>query len=548
MVLREERRLVSVAFSELSLQAIYAFRQGNPVPPSDGPELVSRARRRVLQSKLLVAGLLGFLSLGAGVLLRLTPAQRGVFVGYPLPTGLFDAAVLTAVLSLDVALLWWTGLQSLPTLLSSAVLQVLEPLPIAPATLRRVAAGVYLRLFDLPVVAVLAVTPLSVGWALGPWAGLAALPGAASAVALALTLALLTGRFFVRRVQGSGGGGGNTVVRWAYLVLWVVPAFGVLGFITLAPLVFHALSDLAFVPGAGAGWPILLVYPFPLATLPEIVAAGPGALGLGTAPVGSLIGASVAYGLLAFWAVAWLVGAVVRLGAAAPAAPVSAGAVAGRIAPQRPALAVLTKDLRIASRTPGYAFLILLPLLDSVALGLVSLVNRSSASTAPALAFGAVSSAALLATFFGPAFFALEVLAHSYTRTLPLAQRSVVLGKSLLVVGIYLTASALVLGITASRVAAGVLFPAFVAAELPAVAAASFLELGILYRWANARGQPITNLYAGGFRLLLVSLPGLFVAAAPLLLFERYGLPAMAVVAVVELAAAAPFGLGRRAA
>ncbi len=541
---REARALARVAFTELTLQAIYAFRQGNPVPPAEGARLVSRSRRRVAQSKALVAGLLALLTLGGGALLRTTSAERAAFVSAQLPAGLFNAAVVAAILSLDTALLWWTGLQALPTLLTSQVVEVLEPLPIDPRTLRRVAGILYFRLFDAPAVVVAVGTPLAVAWALGPIAGLGAVPGALSAVLLALALSLVTGRFFVRRVQGSGGGGGRTVVRWLYLLLWIVPAFGILGFVTLTPIYFVLLAHLAAGGGLSAEAFAALVYPFPLAALPALIEGGPAGLGLAPALAELLVAAAIAYAALALWALVWLSRSVVRLGEAPAELARGAVTVVRAIVPQRPALAVLTKDLRIASRTPGYAFLILLPLLDSLALGLVSVLGPSGAPAARGIAFGAVSSSALLATFFGPAFFALEVLAHSYARTLPLSSRSVVLGKSALVVGIYLASSAIVLGITASRLSAGALFVTFVGAELPAVLAGAFVELGILYRWSRTRGQPVTNLYAGAFNVLLVSIPGLVVVTAPLLLFELYGLPVMAALSVAELLATLPLALG----
>lgn len=541
----EARRLAEVAFTELSLQAIYAFRQGNPVPPSRGHALVGRSRRRVLQSKAMVGGLLVLLSIGSALALRTTSAEQELLFRVVLPAGLFEVAILTALLSLVVALLWWTGLQALPTLLTSGVLEVLRPLPIDARTLRRTAGIVYLRLFDLPAAVVLVVLPLAVGWALGLPAGLAIVPAALSAVVFALALALLTGRFFVRRIQGSRGGGGRTIARWGYLALWLVPAFGILGFITLAPSFFGLLADLTARPTSPAAYLLLLAYPFPMAVVPVLSAGGSGATDLASLPLLPVIAAVGLYSDLAVWAGVWLFGTVADVGLLPAAEPKGARSPSGSIAPQVPPLAVLTKDLRIASRTPGYAFLILLPMLDALALGLVSVTGPQSASAARGLAFGAVSAAALLATFFGPAFFALEVLAQSYARTLPLSQRSVVLGKATLVVAIYLAASALVLGITLARVHAAGLFAAFVGAELPAVAAAALLELGILFRWGRSRGQPVTNLYAGTFNIVLVSVPGLLVVAAPLAVYETGGLLVMTLLGLAELAACAPIALGR---
>jgi len=163
-------------------------------------------------------------------------------------------------------------------------------------------------------------------------------------------------------------------------------------------------------------------------------------------------------------------------------------------------------------------------------------------------------TAALLATFFGPAFFAIEVFAYSYGRTLPLPDRSLLAGKVLLVVLMFLIAGGIVLGLTLTRVFDPLLFTLFILAELPAVIAASLLELGILFWRARARGLPIPNLYAGAWVSILVSLPGLLVAGLPLLTFEivsvgglTIGLAAMGAAALGELGVIAPLMLGREA-
>ncbi len=433
---RDALRLSGPAFTELSLQAIYAFRQGNILPTGASGDLVPKARRRVWQSKAMVAGLLGFLTLGAAFLLRYSALVTARAFPYYLPPPVFDLGVLTALLGLDVAFLWWTGLQILPTLLSSSVLPVLEALPVDERTLRRVAALVYVRLFDVPVLTVLLLTPLLVSFALGAPAGLAIIPGVVSSVAFALVLSLITARFFVRRVQSSRGGGGSTVLRWTYLVLWVIPAFGMFGFVTLAPAFFTALSHLTATGPSGPFDLLLLAFPFALAALPPVAAMGTGALPLGSGGLAILAGATLGYLGLAAACLAWLGGAVRRVGE--PLHGVADGSPSARFGLEvtGPVRSVLVKDLRIASRSPGYAFLILLPILDAFALGLLSYAPGSSTGGADALALGAVTSSALLATFFGPAFFAIEVLAYSYGRTLPLPDRSLVLGKVALVVAI----------------------------------------------------------------------------------------------------------------
>jgi predicted permease len=553
MAWRAALRLSGVAFTELSFQAIYAFRQGNLPPPVESRKLAPQARRRVLQSKALVAGLLGFLTVGAAFILHNAPFVAARLLPYTIPVPLFDAGVLTALLSLDVAFLWWTGLQVLPTFLSSGIVPVLEPLPIDPRTMQQTATLLYLRLFDLPILTLLVLTPILVGFALGPLVALAFLPGVAAAVIFALALALVTGRFFVRRVQGSRGGGGRAILRWTYLVLWVVPAFGLFGFVTLAPAFFGALAHLAAAGPSLAFDLLLATFPFSLATGPVVLGSSPGAFPFGVTGLAVLALSTTAYLGLATASALWMTRAIREVGLTPPTVAVAAPASSMVLRPTGPIYAVLVKDLRMASRTPGYAFLILLPILDAVALGLLTYVTGPRPGTGTSLALGAVSTAALLATFFGPAFFAIEVVAYSYGRTLPLPDRSLVLGKVVLIALIYLVAGGLVLAITNLRISDPAVFLGFILAEFPAVAAASLLELGILLRRARRHGLPLVNLYTGAWVAVLVSIPGLFVAGAPLIAFEvlhaetqPVALGGMALVALASLALIAPFVLRMR--
>ena len=550
---KEAFRLSDVAFTELSLQAVYAFRQGNVLPPGRSKDLVARSRRRVLQSKAVISGVLGLLALGAAVILREKVLNPQILSN--VPVGLFQSAILTGLFSLDIALLWWTGVQVIPTLISSGVLSTLEPLPIDDRTLQRVSGILYLRLFDLPALTIIVVTPLGVGLALGPLAGLAALPGVIVAVVYSLALSLLTGRFFLRRVQGSRGGGGRAVVRWAYLVLWLVPAFAMFAFITAAPAFFRGLAELAVQGPSPQSALLVAAFPFPLAALPPIVAGGSSSFAILSPGMDLVLGAATAVYLgLAVWSIVWLSTSVRTLPFLPVQSPLALPTGAPILRPTGSARSVLVKDLRIASRTPGYAFLILLPILDAGALGLLTYATPAQNPVAASLALGAVTTAALLATFFGPAFFAIEVVAYSYGRSLPLSNRSVVFGKVTLIALMYLIAAALIVGLTLLRFFQPVTFVAFVFAELPAVLAASFVELGLLFRWARRRGLAITNLYAGAWFAVLVSIPGLILAGLPPLLFDlarasgvEFGLGIMALVAVVEFAVAIPVALGRGA-
>jgi predicted permease len=540
-------RLGRVAYAELSFQAIYAFRLGALPPRESALALVPLARRRVAQSQALVGAVLALLTVGAAFLARTNPTGATSLLPHAVPPATWAAGVLTGLFGIDTAFLWWAGLQILPTFLASGILPVLEALPIDPPTLRRTALLLYLRLFDTPALVVLLLTPVAVGAAFGPLAGLAALLGAAVCVLFALALSLATGRFFARRIQGSRGGGGRTLLRWGYLLLWLVPAFAILGFVAAGSQFFSTLLLVSQSGRTLAGDLLLTAFPFPFGLLAALGGpAGPtaGVKGLGQPLLIAVIGG---YSALGVWAGFWLYRTVGRLGAT-PALPPQAGPPPRfDLRTRGPATAVIVKDLRIASRSPSYAFLLLLPLLDALGLGLVTIADAPRAAEATALGLAAVTAAALLATFFGPAFFAIEVVAYAYGRTLPLTDRSVLVGKVALVALVYVSASVLALGLTLVRVFTPLLFVLFVAAELPAVVAAGVLEIAWLYRRAARRGVAIPNLYTGGWAALLVAVPGVIVAGAPLIAFRIAGLPTMAVIAVAEVLTAGVYALGVRA-
>jgi Membrane protein of 12 TMs len=543
---RDAWELARPAYQELAFQAIFAVRQGNPPPQVPAEELGPLALRRVRQSKLLISGVLAVLAFGT--LLAFDPSFETRFI--VMPRGLYVASVLAALLVLELTLLWWTGLQVLPAYLASGIVPLLGSLPVDPVTLRRVALILLARLFDAPALTVLIATPIAVGIALdSPFAALLVVPGVIAAVLLAVALALVTGRFFLRRVQGAPGGLAPTVLRWFYLVLWAVPAFTMYGFLAIAPGILRYIAGLALVGPASVLTGLFAVFPFPFAALPAMGAnlelSGP--FTFAPLPVALALGA---YGTGLVFVAAWLSEAPLRLASEGlQGAPTTARAPVG-LTLLGPAAAVLRKDLRTASRSPGYALLILLPLLDATALGLWTYIAAPLSVNVLSIAIGAVVSAALLATFFGPAFFAIEVMGYSYVRTLPVTQRSVLRGKVALVGLIYLTASGVVVGLTLLRIFSPLLFVGFALAELPAILAASILELALLFRRARRRDVPITNLYAGAWWAFAVSIPGLVAASAPLVVFELLkatstwvAVDAMALLGMVELTIATPYWL-----
>ena len=545
----EAWRLSGPPFDELAFQATYGLRAGNlPLGlPDEG--LARRARRQVRLSKFLVSLVLGATILGGLYAI----ASPRIFVGpADLPRPLYDGAVVSALFLLEFALLWWTSLQVIPVLLASRSLPLLETLPLDRRTRDRVALLVFLRLFDLPAATSVILTPVAVAVALGsPWAGLATVPGTMVTVVFALALGLATSRYFVRRVHGSSGGWPSAAARWLLLCLWTLPALALYGVLTFTGPLLGLVDGLRNAAGPTAVDALCLAWPLPLALLPPLAAGVPtGAVG---PAFGWVIAAgAVGYGLVGAAAVRWLGRAPRELGVAAAAVSRSAAPL-GPLHRRPPPLAVVAKDLTSASRVPGFAFLILLPVFESAALGTWTLLHRPTVAEAGGIVLAALASAAFVATFFGPAFFAIELQGYAYTRSLPLSARTLLAGKVGFIGSLYLVAAGLALALVSLRVSLPPVLGLALAAELPAVLAAATLELGLLLRLARRRGVAVVNLYTGAWWGLVVEIPGLFVALAPLGLFEWLrldgspeALPAMVVLALLTLALALPVGWVRR--
>jgi predicted permease len=535
-------------YDEFAFQSIYALKQGNILSSHEEirkQEAVARAKKRVGQSKTMVCMLLAFVLLGG----TLTLFQGEPYLASGLSPAYFATSVLAGTLLLALSLIWMTGLQITPTFLGSKVFPLLCTLPLRRKDLDRIGALVFLRMFDTPVLCALLLFPVLTALATGSWlAGLMLLPAVLVAVLFAAALSLATGRFFAERVSGARGNvRGGLLLRWVYNFLWAVPSLAITAFVSFAqpllailsvwqttqPSIFHLL---------------LLVFPFPFTFLAGAFAY-PGTP-LPSSLLGPLLLAMAGYLALAALALRWLLTAPVRLALTTPLVRNATGAPTASLRTGSPVGAVLQKDLRIASRTPGYAFLILLPLLDAAVIGLTTYVANPDPAAVTRYAFAAVAVAALLATFFGPAFFATEVLGFTMTRTLPLTRRTLLLGKSSLILIIYVAASLLIMGLVVARIGNPLPFVFFAAAELPAVLAASFLEMGILVTKSEKSGIPLTNLYSGAWWATLVILPGLVVAGFPLLLFEAgqyyhrvWALPSMALSALLLFGTIATWAL-----
>jgi predicted permease len=140
-----------------------------------------------------------------------------------------------------------------------------------------------------------------------------------------------------------------------------------------------------------------------------------------------------------------------------------------------------------------------------------------------------------------PTMFSIEGLASSYTRSLPLRKRTLIVAKTLLSLVIYSLSVIALLAIALIAKRDFTLQILFGALYLFSIAAASMLELTILARKFWKEGFALGNLYARLSTFILILLPGYALAWAPIVaafityvLAEPLVLPVFLVVALAE--------------
>ncbi|MCJ7429705.1 hypothetical protein MUO83_00640, partial [Candidatus Bathyarchaeota archaeon] len=215
------------------------------------------------------------------------------------------------------------------------------------------------------------------------------------------------------------------------------------------------------------------------------------------------------------------------------------------VSPQVPWLGTIRKDLRIASRSPSYASLFLLPAIEAAVLAM-SFSSFSEVGLSSTL--GLLTGMSVIVLMLPPTLVSIEGLAASYTRSLPLKKKTLISAKTLLSTLTY-AISLVVLFIVALYMGKSYFYIlTFGAIHLFSVAAATMLELIILTNKFWKEGFAIGNIYARLTTYILIILPGLAVVMIPIiaalatfLLAQSLTLAVFLGIAVTEFAVAAAY-------
>lgn len=517
-------------FTEFAFQAVYALRQGNlltsrGVAP-DARTAVATARQRMFGAKLVLSLVMLGLILAIAYVLRGGPSQ----IPDAISSFDFSIFILAGALVFVVAILWLTGIQVAPLLASSKSFVALETLPIPRRLLQRVAVVTVLRVLDLPALVALIALPLATAWATqSPLVGVLMVPATACAVIFAATLSLLSASFFQRHVAGLPGASlRTTTLRWAAVSIVVVPVLMIVAFLGFLVPELILTNSCLLTPPLNGGCPaaippvmdrLLAIFPFAWTYLAGWSADAGWSLPNGPYLQVAWIFATL-YLTLAEGLVIWFRGAPLRLALATPRAEARRLPSDYRLHTSGTLMALLRKDLRIASRSPEYAILMLFPIVNAGVIALSTDFGNPTLWTVHILAFSAVVTAAGLTVLLGPAVFASEVMGYSLTQTFPLPRRMLLAAKATLMTSLYLIATILVLVVMLGRLVNWDLLVLFAGGEALAVLAATLVEVGILYWRAGKTGAAPVSQFMGALGWSMVIIPGALVAAVPPLIYE----------------------------
>ncbi len=205
------------------------------------------------------------------------------------------------------------------------------------------------------------------------------------------------------------------------------------------------------------------------------------------------------------------------------------------IRPKSAFFGIVIKDLRVASRSPSYASVLMLPALQTIIL-VLSILGLTNINLVTVLSL--LAGVSLLSLMVTPMLFSAETLASAYTRSLPLKRRTVIAAKTFLstltYVGCAIALTVVILYLRRELVS----IIAFGLAQAVSVAAGCMMELLLLVRKFWDIEMSSSNIYANLPVFILVLIPGIILCLTPIGLCFIVGFSNLLYALVIFLACA----------
>lgn len=496
----------------------------------DVKQIVASARVSTLISKLITALFIGVFAVIAFLPLVIS------YVSPSLPREAIFLGGTSAFLAIVLFLIVFMGLQISTSFVSSKIVDVLSPLPLSSGDISRVVFLCFIRIFDIPLVAAamvfLTVYSLIGGSILG---GMISFVSIIVTEIFALTLTTVLARFFYSKVASAGGRSKwQTLLRFVFMLVWILPTFAAYFVVNFASEISQSFAYL--MQGSSSFSQLLvLIYPFSYGFLALYATFFKG---VDYSLLSLSIAASIAYTIIAYYCLKWVTRTVRKMGSATTAGRLREAVKDTLIEPQASWLGIIRKDLRVASRSPSFASLFLLPVMQTA---ILAISFSSFGGVGLSTALGILTGISLITLLLPPMLLSIEGLASAYTRHLPMRKMTLITAKTFLSTFTYII-SLIVLSIAALSM--GKSFSLILTLGLIhgfSVAAAVMLELTILTRKFWKEGFAVGNIYSRITTYILILIPGYALASVPIVtafvvffLATPFVLPAFLAVAVAE--------------
>ncbi len=515
MKLRELWKLSSIVYKEISFQSIFSLRVGSSLPQrgtTDIKRLVANARTNGLISKLATTLFIGIFAFT--VFLPMTGFEASRASSAPRDVTIIGS--VTAFLAVVLFLIVFMGLQVSTSFVSSKMSDVLGAFPLTKQEVSNILFVSFLRMFDIPLAAA-AIMFLSAYFLVGGTllGGLLLLLAIAITEIFALALTVSSARFFYSRVAGGGGRSRwQTLARLLLMIVWILPIFSAYLVVSFAGNIVQFLTSLTQSLSTVLHF-LVLIYPFSFGFLTSYL----------TFPrtpdytvFGFSIAASVGYTFAAFFCLRWVTRTVRTIGGAGAISRGKGVVTDTEIKPQIPWLGIIRKDLRVASRAPSFASLFLLPAFQTI---ILAILFFSSGNLTPILILSSLIGISLITLFLPPTLLSIEGLASSFTRSLPIGKRTLIMAKTLLSLVTYLFSIVVLFFVALFLHRDLTLIVTYGLIHAFAVSAGIMLELTLLTRRFWKEGFAVGNLYSKIGAYILTLIQGFVVVALPI--FAAFG-------------------------
>lgn len=508
-------KISGTVYREICFQSIFSLRLGAPLPQMDSDKIRKVARQ--VEMNMLVSKIL--ITIFVAVLAVMPLGYWSYFVmGLKLVEELAIVGCVSVFLASLFFLLVVLGLQTTTSLMATKAFEILSSFPISRGDVSKIALFSFLRIFDMPLITALAVFPAAFSIVVRSFfGGLAALFTVVLTEIFAMALTIgLSKLFYSRIVAGGGGSKYRTIMRFIYMLIWILPSFGIYLAMNFATQILQVLAYSLTQMSVIQTFALALVYPFSLgfttafATFPHKISLMHAA---------ALAVSTFLYTALAYLGLNYTGSTIRRIGSGGVIIASKAFVRDLVIRPKSPYLGVIIKDLRVASRSPSYASILMLPALQAV----IILISLGLVRIDLPMVLGFLAGISLMSLIVAPTLFSVETLASAYTRSLPLKRRTVIAAKTFLSTLTYVSCVVALAAFTLYLRREIFSAVAFGLVQAVSVTAGCMFELLLLAeRFWKIELSP-GNIYASLSTFVMVLIPGVVLCLTPMMVCVALG-------------------------